>query len=154
MQFYIIHPDPETSARNLPDYALKRVNIREGYQILSDIGHILGIHWEGQNKLYSASHALTRHFCSDPNILKEFLRNYTQCCMEYERRYKKSHKYIDLFYSNYDYILTLPRLCYKSKYESTLKYLLEEKTSKLSEVDKLTLNKFLEVKNDTAKTKS
>jgi hypothetical protein len=30
MQFYIIHTNPQRNADLLPDYCLKRVNVREG----------------------------------------------------------------------------------------------------------------------------
>lgn len=81
MQFYIIHPDPAKNVELLPKYALKKVNVREGWQILSDIGHIHGVTWEGQNKLYSASHVLTRSFCQNRKEFKRFKEHYSTCVM-------------------------------------------------------------------------
>lgn len=52
MQFYRLHKQPEISAKMLPDYALKLVNIREGWQIISDCGHALYLSWETQNNVY------------------------------------------------------------------------------------------------------
>lgn len=79
MQFYIIHPDPEKNVELLPEYALRKVNVREGWQILSDIGHIHDVHWEGQNKLYSASHVLTRSFCVNRERFVFFVDHYDFC---------------------------------------------------------------------------
>lgn len=79
MQFYILHEDPERNIEILPEYALKKVNVREGWQILSDIGHIHGVTWEGQNKLYSASHVLTRSFCQNLTEFYRFTRHYSAC---------------------------------------------------------------------------
>lgn len=88
MQFYIIHKDPETNAKLLPDYALKRVNIREGWQILSDIGHRFGVTWDCQNKHYNMYHPLTRSFSTRSQFLS-FKNYYHACLKEYEKRYGK-----------------------------------------------------------------
>ena len=82
MQFYIIHPAPLRNAALLPEYALKRVNVREGWQILSDIGHRFGVGWVGQNKLYNAHHPLTRSY-SNRQALSAFLRHYDACLSAY-----------------------------------------------------------------------
>ena len=84
MQFYIIDPDPATNARNLPAYAL-RVNIREGWQILSDIGHRFGVKWAGQNKAYNPLHPLTRSF-SNGDAFLPFCRHYRACLEAYLTR--------------------------------------------------------------------
>jgi hypothetical protein len=81
MQFYIIDPDPATNARNLPAYAL-RVNIREGWQILSDIGHRFGVKWAGQNKAYNPLHPLTRSF-SNQDAFVDLWRHYGYCLTAY-----------------------------------------------------------------------
>lgn len=101
MQFYILDPDPKTSARMLPDYALKSVNVREGWQILSDIGHRFGVEWEGQNKCYNAAHPLTRSFSNWPSF-QTYVKQYRACCTEYLRRYKKSRAEIDRFCDGFD----------------------------------------------------
>lgn len=143
MQFYMIHKDAKTSAKLLPDYALKKVNIREGWQILSDIGHIHGIKWNGQNRLYSASHALTRSFCSK-DAYNRFIQHYNQNLIEYEARFKSRTVFHDKFEAfadsgiGFDLYLVLP----ESTYESTRQYLLSQKTKHLSEdeIVKLTDN--------------
>jgi hypothetical protein len=141
MQFYIVHPDPATSARMLPDYALKQVNLREGWQILSDIGHIHGVTWEGQNTLYSASHALTRLLCSSPSRFVNFLGNYEACLDEYNKRYGKpspwAEKYRMFEYRWFDIHEKLPT----DEYESVRRYLLEYKADKLTDAEKARIKK-------------
>lgn len=85
MQFYIIHKDPETNAKLLPEYALKRVNIREGWSIVSDIGHRFGVTWDGQNKLYNAHHPLTRSF-AHLYAFGKFCLHYEACLAAYIER--------------------------------------------------------------------
>jgi hypothetical protein len=137
MQFYIVHPDPATSARMLPDYALKQVNLRKGWQILSDIGHIHGVTWEGQNTLYSASHALTRLLCSSPKRFNEFLANYEACLREYARRFGKkaswSARYSKFLESGRGWELPA------DEYENVRRYLLGYKADKLTEAEKARL---------------
>lgn len=57
MQLYKIHDSPVENARLIGVYANK-VNVAEGLQQISDIGHCLGIHWEGQ---YKSSYVRTAH---------------------------------------------------------------------------------------------
>ena len=83
MQFFIINEDPETNAKLLPDYAIKKVNVREGWQIISDIGHNLGIAWEGQNKPYSIWHAETRRFMVNRESFIHFIMCYKACLEKY-----------------------------------------------------------------------
>lgn len=141
MQFYIIHKDPKVSAKNLPDYALKNVNVREGWQILSDIGHNFGFTWDGQNKLYSASHALTMEFYSSPEKFKYFVSHYRACCEEYYNRFGKMRKEMELFADLdasgiiEDIITKLPN----SREESVVQYLLNRKGNKLSDTEKQNL---------------
>ena len=137
MQFYIIHPDPETNVKLLPAYALKKVNVREGWQILSDIGHIHGVKWEEQNKLYSASHVLTRSFCQNQSELKRFLAHYDACVTAVGGSFKKKH---DLF--NIPLILdalfsVVP--VERTREEFTIDYLLESKSQHLTEQEYYTL---------------
>ena len=96
MQFYIVHPEPETNAKLLPDYAIKRVNVREGYSIISDIAHRFGITWEGQNKPYNPYHPLTRTF-SNRKAFWDFHQHYHCCCIEYERRCGATRKEITTY---------------------------------------------------------
>lgn len=142
MQFYIIHPTPAISVKLLPDYALKQVNLREGYQILSDIGHIVDVHWPNQNKLYSISHALTRSFCSSIGAFNEFVINYDHCCREYYNRFGKMIRYMDLFSDWLDgnyFDLIVDKLP-EDRYSSVIQYLTTVKRDKLTadEIDSLT----------------
>ena len=91
MQFYILHEDPERNIEILPEYALKKVNVREGWQILSDIGHIHNVTWEGQNKLYSASHVLTRSFCQNLTEFCRFAVHYAACVDKVEGSWKSKY---------------------------------------------------------------
>lgn len=143
MQFYIVHPDPATSAKLLPDYALFKVNLREGWQILSDIGHIHDVHWAGQNRLYSESHALTRSFCSDPHTFDEFLQNYRQCLREYHKRKGVKSTYSDKFFNTFmaeNCNIGIHRKIAKDKYESVRRYLVRNKKKHLSGEDFLILS--------------
>ena len=130
----MIHEDAIISSELLPDYALKNVNIREGWQILSDIGHIHGITWEGQNKLYSASHALTRCLCSNAQSFEEFINHYDFNLFEYERRFKSKtiwHEKFVCFLGNDIYKKIQAKISH-NKYQNTIRYLLEEKKDKLT----------------------
>ena len=85
MQFYIVDTNPERSAKLLPDYALVQVQLREGWQILSDIGHRFGVTWDGQNKCYNKHHPLTRSFsCS--GRFDTLTIHYEACLLEHARR--------------------------------------------------------------------
>ena len=81
MQFYIVDEDPHVNIEVLPTYALKKVNVREGWQILSDIGHIMGVSWHGQNKAYSLSHVLTRSHCQNRVRFLRFVAHYEACVL-------------------------------------------------------------------------
>jgi len=96
MQFYIIHPDPFINADTLPLYALKSVNVREGYQILCDIGHRFGVTWATQNKHYNMYHPLTRSF-SHRHAFDAFMGHYVACCDAYQRRTGKTRSEIGAF---------------------------------------------------------
>ena len=85
MQFYIIDPSPDTNADILPAYALKRVNLREGWQIISDIGHRFGFEWDGQTKEYNPHHPLTRSFSYRGSFTWLFL-HYIACLDAYIAR--------------------------------------------------------------------
>lgn len=97
MQFYIIHDDPETNTNLLPDYAITKVNVREGWQILSDIGHLFGVTWEGQNKPYSIWHAETRRFWKGVDSFIDFLDHYNACLNKYYELKGKTTTYHDKF---------------------------------------------------------
>lgn len=89
MQFYTLNTNPEISAKLLPDYALKKVNIREGYQILCDIGHITNVEWPNQNKEYNPYHALTRRFWESRGAFDFFMAHYQEYLIEYINRFEK-----------------------------------------------------------------
>jgi len=66
-----IYEIPEMS--KLPLWAL-RVNVREGWQMISDIGHAVGVTWPTQNKEYNRWHSNTRKWWIDRS---KFQRLYT-----------------------------------------------------------------------------
>jgi hypothetical protein len=142
MQFYMLDADPIKSAKLLPDYALFKVNLREGWQILSDIGHIFGVTWPEQNALYSESNALTRMLCRSRTAFSDFLCHYAACCNEYRIRKENislwEHKFILFMRSCSDHTLRdrLPQ----DEYESTRIYLLTTKRKHLTaaEIERLT----------------
>ena len=138
MQFYILNSNPETSVKLLPDYALKRVNLREGWQIISDIGHINNVRWENQNKLYSASHALTRSLNTKTEFY-EFIEHYKACLIEYKKRFMKETKFHEWFNNAVEILKKLSQKLPKNVYESRVDYLLKYKTKFLSqeEIEKL-----------------
>lgn len=73
------------------DYALKQVNVREGWQIFSDIGHSVGVTWEGQNKRCSPTHARTLSLATRERFFW-FCHHYQSCLREFENRTgKKAH---------------------------------------------------------------
>ena len=133
MQFYIIHPNPTINANLLPKYALEKVNLREGWQILSDIGHIHGVTWEGQNKLYSASHVLTRSFCQNRQEFTRFLDHYEACVKKRPDSswYKKFHAVFEVLHDTLKD--AVPE--YRTREEFALEYLLSTKAKHLTEVE-------------------
>ena len=132
MQFYMIHEDSYTSAKYLPDYAIFQVNPREGWQMLSDIGHMFGVTWEGQNKLYSLSHAKTLSFCSSRDAFDEFLQHYMASLNEYFSR-KGKLCYWDMLFckaSKQGKFAAIREKLPKSKYHQTVRYLTKVKKEK------------------------
>ena len=139
MQFYMLHSDPVPSSRALPDYALFQVNLREGWQILSDIVHTVygtterDACFPGQNKLYSASHALTRQLGTKAMFVR-FMRHYTANLDEYERRKGKPSAYAkkyDSFLRNY-FVTVLAYQLPADIYESARQYITTAKADKLT----------------------
>ena len=135
MQFYIVDGNPDVSASLLPDYALKRVNIREGWQIISDIGHRFGFKFPCQNKCYNAFHPLTRQFSNQKDFLKLFY-NYNACCLEYKRRFRKTTVHIDLFISNFFFLLCKSEAFPRDQFEEVRHYLKTRKGKHLTEIEK------------------
>lgn len=145
MQFYAIHKEPRLNAKYLPDYALKKVNVREGYQILSDIGHCFNVHWETQNKLYNYNHPATMRWRKDGESFDRFVDYYEACLEEYKRRYGKTtsfHKGFNDFltgslhsHSPYKTIILIiePKVTTE---QSTIEYLLTAKEDKLTNKEK------------------
>lgn len=142
MQFYIVHEDPYESAKLLPDYALKKVNLREGWQILSDIGHLFGVTWEGQNKCYSSYHAKTRTFWISPDRLKYFIHHYMVYLKEYEVRFNKKTTYHDKFveFLWYSFIELKSKLKPMTETEQDIFYLLNAKRKYISDSEYEKLN--------------
>lgn len=139
MQFYIIDPDPGRSAEMLPDYAIQKVNVREGWQILSDIGHIHGVTWPHQTKLYSASHAKTLSLCASKLAFVEFLRNYEYCLLEYRKRFPTNKcPWFGWYHDGFTYPVrrqVLSKLSDNPYYQS-INYLLVNKADKLTKREK------------------
>lgn len=92
MNFFIIHKYPAKNAELLPDYAIFKVNCREGTQILSDIGWKFGVSWTGQFKPYSPNHAKTREFWRNRQAFDNFVEHLEACLLEYAGRAKKCGK--------------------------------------------------------------
>lgn len=135
MQFFIIHPDPIENAKLLPDYAIKKVNCREGIQILSDIGHNLGITWEGQNKAYSPWHAETRRFMVDRSALTYFMNHMLTCLRKYDELIGKENPYWKKFVNVpwVDLLRQLPII--RTHEEFMLDYMIRGKADKMSSED-------------------
>lgn len=152
MQFYMINKDPGISARALPDYAIFQVNVREGYQILSDIGHKFGASWKGQNKCYNPNHPNTMRYWKDVDSFLLFALHYYSCLQEYTRRAKEQgKKYITKWHVGYaafgagdavDIIReSLPGRI--DDYQFQILYLLNEKKDKMSATDYLKLKQYM-----------
>lgn len=147
MQFYMLHPDPVTSSKMLPDYALKRVNLREGWQMISDIGHMVGVTWPGQNKVYSLSHAKTRSFAVSQQGWYNLVYHYAANLDEYESRYDKRPVWKDKFtvFLLGKYHLTVESLLPKTsnQYQDDIRYLLVRKEHLLTAEEIAALRKEL-----------
>jgi hypothetical protein len=145
MQFYIIHDDPIVNAKILPDYCLKKVNIREGWQMLSDIGHLFEVSWDGQNSLYNSYHAETRRYWRNKYSFFMFISYYHECLIEYFYRFGKTtvfhRKFNNLIKSNTITVLA-EKIGSKLLYDKDqiVKYLLDTKTQHLNNVEIERLN--------------
>lgn len=53
-----------------------RVNVREGWQMISDVGHAVGVTWDTQNKEYNRWHSNTRKWWVNNKTLRELLNLY------------------------------------------------------------------------------
>lgn len=133
MQFYIIDKDPKTSAEMLPDYAIKKVNVREGWQILSDIGHALGVTWEGQNKCYNATHPITLRFYQNRESFVEFVLNYMENLDQYEARFNKTTVWHDRFIKVPLNTIKAALPAHDDKYQTVVRYMLNHKSKHLTE---------------------
>lgn len=139
----MLDADPIKSAKMLPDYALFKVNLREGWQILSDIGHIFGVTWPEQNELYSESHALTRMLCSTKDRFDDFLDHYEACLVAYRVRkndlkctWRVKYEHFRVSNAGTEIRARIPNC----EYESTRIYLLTNKRQHLTaqEIERLT----------------
>lgn len=148
MQFYVIDRDPEVNAKMLPDYALKKVNVREGWQMLSDIGHAVGVHWEGQNKAYNMTHPNTLRWYQNNKVFADFTMYYWHCLVEYVLRFGKPtvyHRKYPVFVSRaLDRVVdALPG---DDQYQSVIRYMLNWKMEHLTEAEVELLRSKLEGK--------
>lgn len=142
MQFYIIDEDPEINAKELPDYCLLKVNIREGWQILSDIGHALGVAWEGQNKEYNRYHAETRQYWKSLKNFINFNNHYMACLNEYFYRFSKYTVWHERYLNSFKvatYKDLMDKLDGFNKYRQIIEYLATRKAKHLTneEIEKL-----------------
>ncbi len=135
MQFYIIHREPAKNAELLPDYAIKKVNVREGYQIISDIGHALGVTWEGQNKCYNATHPITLRFYRNQDSLIDLLSHYRANLHEYERRFGKKTVFHDRYENVPIAALVDVAPFYDDDYDSVIRYMLKHKSKHLTHME-------------------
>ena len=141
MQFYKVMSDPELNAKFLPDYAIKSVNIREGWQILSDCGHALGISWKTQNKEYSRYHPNTWRYWKNPRVFYDFLNHYIACLTEAQERgftkpYETYQYKLQVFMV---YVLPYIKVPDLTEEQHMAKYLLHRKSGKLTEEEILIL---------------
>lgn len=141
MQFYIIHNDPATNAKLLPDYAIKSVNCREGWQMLSDIGYTVGVTWTGQNKEYNRYHPNTWRYWKSREDFEYFWSHYVMCLVEYMYRFDKK----TIWHKNYNYAACrlisemLPPRSEKTDTHAVIEYMLMRKIKHFSkqEVNRL-----------------
>lgn len=136
MQYYIVHPDSVISAKYLPLYAL-RCNLREGFQILSDIGHRFNHHWPHQCKPYNPVHPWTRTFSHRHRAgLTVFLNNYRACCEEYYNRTGKMTCWQQWFADiDVGFWINVPA----DQEQETLHYLINYKSDKMEKEELLRL---------------
>ena len=103
-----IYEIPDMS--KLPLWA-KRVNAREGWQMISDIGHAVGVTWPDQDKEYNRWHSNTRKwwikrgtfntlmgiFVTSVNSL---VKENDKTGLTYLAKYQNSHAFIaDIYYA-------------------------------------------------------
>jgi hypothetical protein len=137
MQFYQLDNDPIISSKLLPDYALKSVNIREGYQILSDCGHALGLEWTEQNKEYNRYHPNTWRYWKTKKALFNFIDHYMYNLIEYNDRFGSTKTYETYRFKFHNFVYeALPGII-KLKFDYTEEqhialYLLDRKRKYLS----------------------
>lgn len=139
MQFYIIHSVPKQNIKILPEYA-KKVNVREGWQILSDIGHMHAVTWPGQNKLYSTSHVLTRSFCQNREAFKNFLSHYKACIFGFKNSWWKKYWEFSV-YGESKLLLRIPKKRTAEQYAA--QYMLDWKADKLDAMEIEVLQKIV-----------
>jgi hypothetical protein len=130
MQFYIIHPDPETNWKMLPEYAKQKVNAWEGYTILSDIGTIHDIEWDERCKEYSLSHVLTRTICQNRENFLFFISHYDYCVRQYGKSFLRKYE-IYREQAHDRLVQAIP--VHRNKYQFNIDYLLNQKRDKLTE---------------------
>ena len=139
MQFYMICEDPEKSAQLLPDSVIKNVNLREGWQILSDIGHKFGVTWEGQEPETNVTHPVTMQHYVNREAFVLFMQHYFKNLQEYTSRFNKTTVWHERFYNVPGYWLKGKIPPGRDKYEAAAQYMLDHKSQHLSDMDKKVL---------------
>lgn len=135
MQFYRVMKDSELNAKFLPDYAIKSVNVREGWQILSDCGYALGVSWSTQNKEYNRYHPNTWRYWKNPRCFYDFIDHYIACLTEADNRgfdkiYNTYREKLHVFITEVLPDIEVPDL---TEEQHMAKYLLHRKVNKLTE---------------------
>jgi hypothetical protein len=132
-----IYEIPDMS--KLPLWA-KRVNVREGWQMISDIGHAVGVTWPEQNKEYNRWHSNTRKWWIDRS---EFQRLYTLFQISLFELYNKKDKtgitYFkkDVYFNGRFTYNKLPRNRTEQQHE--VLYMLERKSKNMTEEERQVL---------------
>jgi len=145
MQFYIIHDDPRVNAKNMPKYGV-RVNVREGYHMLSTIGHLFSITWEGQYKTLNPYHAETRKHWKDIKSFDFFISHYEQCLVQYELIYWQQTKWHEGYFNFQKRAQSLLReaiISYSEKHNQVIQYLLSVKSKHLKPKEITTLQSMI-----------
>lgn len=134
MQFFVIHEDPVVNAEILPDYCIKRVNVREGWQMISDICHAHGVIFDGQNKEYNRYHPNTWRWWKDQEKFHDFIKYYFWCLYEYEKRFNKKTLFHKKFFDNYKIIVdVIHKINNMNEHESMIHYMIERKSHLLTD---------------------
>ena len=114
---------------------LVNVNLREGWQIISDILHRFNKSTFGQTQKYNPYHAVTRQFSTQDTFL-ELCFHYRACCDEYMKRTQQKLAWITYF-EQMDFVEIATDLPTSSE-EEAQEFYENQKLSQLSHEERLT----------------